>query len=89
MCSPLQLHRLCTGKLVSTVTSMEASSLLLSKTGDASPSQDASSSGNSSAVSALDHPGHERLRSGLSEHLAEAKVIIFVVDASDLASQVR
>jgi signal recognition particle receptor subunit beta len=72
-------YRLQGGKTVSTVTSMKPHLL-----------QVKSESNSSKTVSVIDFPGHPRLRSQLvSEYLARAKKIVFVIDSANNVAKLR
>eukprot|EP00607_Mallomonas_marina_P009604 CAMPEP_0182421446 /NCGR_PEP_ID=MMETSP1167-20130531/6860_1 /TAXON_ID=2988 /ORGANISM="Mallomonas Sp, Strain CCMP3275" /LENGTH=234 /DNA_ID=CAMNT_0024598617 /DNA_START=142 /DNA_END=846 /DNA_ORIENTATION=+ len=73
----LMAHRLCIGEVPDTITSMKPATLQYS------------AEGGGKTLPVIDFPGHPRLRSQLSDTLRRAKKIVFVVDASNVQSQVR
>jgi signal recognition particle receptor subunit beta len=68
------VHRLCNNVTADTIMSMKPCTLPFK---------------GSSKVSFVDFPGHRRCRAQLSNYLAQAIKLVFVIDASNVQSQLR
>lgn len=73
------MHKLCHGRIVPTVTSMQ--SCRYSFRNDPSAQS-------SPLTPLVDFPGHERLRGGVEKELRRADRVVFVIDGSSLMAQV-